>query len=478
MPEQDPSPQTRVAGSFRDPSGYVFQRGGDILRAVDEPCHQVLQELVADGLFGQLVDDGLLVPTETVEDESLARDLAREHPGFVHFLKHQRLTDITYPYEWCVSMLADAAVCTLDLQMRLLGAGCSLKDATPYNVQFVRGRPTWIDVSSIERPKRLDLWFALGQFMQTFLYPLLLCRHRGWDLRSYFLASLGGRGIEEVAAGFGWLGRLRPGIFWDVTLPLWLHRWAEKGDRARRETLEKPKQDTTAQVFNLRRLRRKTRKLAARYRPRGVWSEYTDICNYDDRAEAAKKTLVEQFLRASRPRRVLDLGSNTGDYSRLAAECGAEVTAVDGDHDAVELLYRRLRAEPAAITPMVVDLCNPSPAIGYMNRERESFLDRAGADCVLALALIHHLLVSGNLSLEAIRDMLLALTRRDLVLEFIPTDDGMFRRLMKFRVDLFAGVTLDSCRSVFGQGFQILKEEPIPGSKRTLLFLRKTEGVE
>jgi hypothetical protein len=142
----------------------------------------------------------------------------------------------------------------------------------------------------------------------------------------------------------------------------------------------------------------------------------------------------------------------------------------------VELLYRRLRAEPAAITPMVVDLCNPSPAVGYMNRERESFLDRVEADCVLALALIHHLLVSGNLSLSAIRDMLLALTRRDVVLEFVPTDDDMFRRLMKFRVDLFGGITLEACRAVFAQGFQILKEEPIPGSKRTLLFLRKSAG--
>jgi hypothetical protein len=126
---------------------------------------------------------------------------------------------------------------------------------------------------------------------------------------------------------------------------------------------------------------------------------------------------------------------------------------------------------------MVVDLGNPSPAIGYMNRERESFLDRAEADCVLALALIHHLLVSGNLSLAAIRDMLAALTRRDLVLEFVPTDDALFRRLLKYRVDLFGGVTLESCRDVFAQEFQIVREEPIPGSKRTLLFLRKPDGM-
>ena len=101
-------------------------------------------------------------------------------------------------------------------------------------------------------------------------------------------------------------------------------------------------------------------------------------------------------------------------------------------------------------------------------------LERARADCVLALALLHHLLVSANLSLTSVRDLLHALTRRDLVLEFVPPDDDMFQRLLKYRVDLFAHVTLDLCRAVFQERFDVYREAPIPGSKRTLLFLRKT----
>ena len=157
---------------------------------------------------------------------------------------------------------------------------------------------------------------------------------------------------------------------------------------------------------------------------------------------------------------------------RLAARCGAEVVAVDSDHDAVEVLYRGLRAEPAAITPLVVDLCNPSPAIGGMNRERASWLQRASADCVLALALLHHLMIAGNLSLEGACELFAALTRRDLVLEFVPPDDEQFRRLMRFRVDLFGGLTLESCLEVFGRRFDLVAREPVPGTGRTLLFLR------
>jgi ribosomal protein L11 methylase PrmA len=262
----------------------------------------------------------------------------------------------------------------------------------------------------------------------------------------------------------------------DVTLPMLLTRWADKSAGSWRKTMETPKRNPAPQIANLQRLRSKIARLAAGYKPSGIWSEYTQICNYEGGAEQAKKTLVEEFFRDTKPKTVLDLGCNTGDYSRLAAACGAEVVAADADHDAIEVFYRRLRKEPAAITPMVIDLCNPSPGLGLMNRERPPFLERIHGDCVLALALLHHLLVSGNLTLDAVCELMAELTRRDLVLEFIPTDDSMFERLLKFRVNLFEGLTLQSVRDAFAKRFQLVKEEPIAGSKRTLLFLRKGDA--
>ena len=157
----------------------------------------------------------------------------------------------------------------------------------------------------------------------------------------------------------------------------------------------------------------------------------------------------------------------------MAAECGANVTAVDGDHDAIVKLYRRLRENPASINPLVVDLGNPSPAIGYMNVERSSFLDRSKPDCVMALALIHHLIVSANMSLDAICEQMHTMTQKDLILEFVPTDDNMFQRLMKFRVDLFQDINLENCIAAFEKRFDIKQQHDIPGSKRTLLLLSK-----
>jgi SAM-dependent methyltransferase len=464
----------RVLASFRDPAGYVFRRGHGIFRAISDACHEVLRALSESGALSKLIEDRRLVGTRWVGDPLLLEALKAEHPGYQHFLEHDVIPDITYPYEWSVSMLADAALHTLDLQAQLLQAGCSLKDGTAYNIQFTDGRPVFIDISSIERPARLDLWFALGQFEQFFFYPLVLCCRHGWDLRSYFLASLNGRTVEEVARAVGWMELLRPRSLLDITLPFILNRALNRKGKVNRSRLQKTSSNSQPQIVNLRRLRKKIEKLAANYRPKGVWSDYASTCSYNNDAESEKRALVKAFLERARPATVLDMGCNTGDYSYLAAAAGAHVIAVDGDHDSIELLYRRLRKAPASISPMVVDLTNPSPAIGFLNSERDSFLDRVQVDCVLALALVHHLLVAGNLSLAAIRELFCRLTKDFLVLEFVPSQDSQFQRLIKFRRDLFASFTLQACKDVFLERFNLIKEEPIPDSERTLLLFQKS----
>ncbi|HMG36663.1 MAG TPA: methyltransferase domain-containing protein [Blastocatellia bacterium] len=463
----------RNPASFRDPSGFVFHYAGRVFRAINGSFVQTCDSLIESGVLSGLIAGNLVVETWPVDDGELVAKFSKEHRGYSHFLEHQVIAPITYPYEWSVSMLADAGIHTIDLQVRLLSAGYSLKDATAYNIQFLDGRPVFIDVSSIDQPKRLDIWFGLGQFGQMFTFPLLLARHHGWDLRSYFLASLSGRTVEDVARGFGVFERLRPRSILDVTLPLMLKRVADGKHGAGRELLERPNPNYKVQVSSLQRLRKKVSRLAEGYRPRGTWSTYTATCTYDEAGEAAKKTVVKDFLQTVKPESVLDLGCNTGDYSIIAAENGAKVVAVDSDHDAIELMYRRLRGKLLSITPMVVDISNPSPAIGFRNRERDSFLRRMRADCTLALALLHHLVVSANLSVVAVRDLLLELTNKWLVLEFVPTDDPMFQRLIKYRENTFEYLTLDYVKSSFSERLELIREERVPGSGRSLLIFRR-----
>lgn len=456
----------RIAGSFRDPSGYVLEHDGQIFRAVDSPTFELLQPLLA------AKPNARLVPTRVVADPALLATLRAQHPGFQHFLAHERVPLISYPYEWSYSMLADAADLTLQLQSELLAGGLSLKDASAYNVQFVQGQPIFIDLTSVEKPPRLDLWFALGQFQRMFLFPLLLYRHCGWDFRSYFLASLDGRSLAQVAQSLGWQ-RWRPSLWLDVALPLWFERKAQAPAPAQRQRLEQRGDNPLAQQLNLKRLRGKIAALKKSFAARSHWAAYTQTCTYDAAAEDSKKTSVAAWLKELAPASVLDLGCNTGDYSFLAARAGARVTAVDGDHDAIELLYRRLAQTPAQITPLVVDLANPSPAIGYLNLERSSWLERVQADCVLALALMHHLLVSANFSPAAMAEFFHTLTRRHLILEFVPPQDPMFERLLQFRRDLCQDLTLASCLAALEPKFKLLRQQPVPGTARTLLLLER-----
>ncbi len=470
-------PGGRLAASFRDPDGYVFRHADRIFRALGESFVPILNDIEQSGLLASLIQDGTLVASSRVTTSQKA-ELLGSHPGAAEFVEHHAIAPITYPYEWSVSMLADAGILTLDLQLRLLKSGLSLKDATAYNVQFRGGKPVFIDLTSIERPARLDIWKALGQFNQMFTFPLLLNREQGWDLRSYFLGNLGGRTLEQVSRSFGAVSRWRPSLLLDLTLPLMLGRRVEKQEPEKPSPAATPKSPGSpeAQRANLGRLRSKVRGLADGYQPSGVWADYTSTCTYDAAASNAKRDLIKRYLDQHRPTQVLDLGCNTGEYSYLAAGAGARVISVDQDHDAIEMLYRRLRKDPATITPMVADLSNPSPGIGFRNQERDPLLVRVESDLVLALALLHHLLVSANLSLEASRDLLYDLSRDHVVLEFVPTDDPMFRRLLRFRSEDFSWLTLNSCRDVLQQRFTEVEAHPVPGTPRTLLFLRKRGG--
>ncbi len=463
----------RVAGSFRDPSGYVFWSKGRLFRAIDQGCLETLSGLKQKGILDRLIADGLVVPSWFVEDEGLLRTLRAEHPGFAAYIEHEVIESISYPYEWTVSMLAHAAEVTLDLQTRLMKAGYALKDATAFNIQFSKGKPVFIDLPSIERPKRLDLWYALGQFQRMFLYPLLLSRHYGWDLASYFLTRLDGRGLQEMGHILSPGQRWHPRLWMDVSLPLLLEGKSSKKAPTGQQILGKSVQNTAPQEILLNRLRSKIRKLAAGYHRQGTWATYETTCTYSATATNTKKELVKRYFEKTKPRSVLDVGCNTGEYTFLAAECGARVFAVDGDHDAVDILYRRMKGKGLAVTPLVVNICQPTPAIGYLNQERASFLDRGRSECVIALALLHHLLVSGNLSLAACRDMFARVTTDSLILEFVPTDDPMFLQLTKYRTTEFSGVTLESCLEVFSSCFDVASVEPLPDLKRHLLFLRK-----
>ena len=211
------------------------------------------------------------------------------------------------------------------------------------------------------------------------------------------------------------------------------------------------------------------------WKPEGTeWADYYGGTNYSDAAFETKKAVVSELLHQVNPSLVWDLGANTGVFSRLALdipEC--EILSSDIDPAAVEINYLENKREKIrSILPLVIDLTNPSPALGWNNTERFSLAERGPADMVLALALVHHLAISNNLPLEDIARFL-ARVGHFLVIEFVPKGDSQVQKLLASREDIFPDYTLEGFTRAFLTCFDLRRQIPLSGTQRTVFLFEK-----
>jgi SAM-dependent methyltransferase len=454
-------------GSFRDPSGFIFRRDGIVYRQINRSFGREWDDLVASGLLDTLHAKGILIGHESAPlDTALRANLAHA------VIRPEALDFVSYPYEWSFGQLRDAALLTLEAQTAAAEAGFTLRDATAYNVQFQRGRPLLIDTLSFERAEPGAAWLAYRQFCEHFLAPLALMARR--DVRTGLMLRefVDGIPLDLAATLLPFRTKLNPGLLSHVHLHARAQtRYADRADAgaaaASRRTMSPLRQ--RALIDSLRRTVE-----GLRWEPSGTeWADYADNTSYGEDAARRKDELVRDFLRDAPGERVWDLGANTGRFSRIAAELGRRVVAWDVDPAATERHYRRVRADgTTTILPLVLDLANPSPGLGWANTERGSLGDRADADVVLALALVHHLAISRNVPLDRLADFFAALAP-GLIVEFVPKDDPMVRRLLATREDVFPDYTIEGFRAALGRRFEILAEAAIQGSSRSLLRLQR-----
>lgn len=458
-------------GSFRDPSGFVFERDGRLLRQVNRLFAERWDALVASGLLERLQAKRLLIRHEQARIE-MALEPAHAHA----VIAPERVPFISYPFEWTFGQLKDAALVTLEAQAVAAASGHNLRDASAYNVQFVDGAPILIDTLSFEAAPDGRPWIAYRQFCEHFLAPLALMAYR--DVRCGLLLRDFIDGIPVDLAATLLPGRTKL----NLGLASHIHAHAGAQRRAARSAATPRVADrrmgATQQAVLLDSLRRTVEGL--RWEPSGTaWADYADNTSYTDVAAANKDALVRGLLEAAGGETVWDLGANTGRFSAIAASLGRRVIAWDIDPGAAERHYVALRAKgETAILPLLVDLANPSPSLGWAHRERRSFLERAHADVVLALALVHHLMVGRNIPVEMIAELFGRIARQ-LIVEFIPESDPMVARLKSGRTDRFPYPSLEGFRSAFARHFDLAEEHRIEGSERRLIRLvRRPEGVE
>lgn len=452
--------------SFRDPSGFVFRRDGTLYRQVQASGADDWHAFLTTGLYERLAADRLIVEHRDEEVELAAL------PGSVAVIRPRAIEVISYPYEWCFSQLKEAALLTLELQARALDAGMRLKDASAYNIQIVDGRPILIDSLSFEVAAATEPWPAYRQFCEHFLAPLALIAHRDARCGLMLREFIDGIPLDLAARLLPVRTRFNLGLSAHIHLHARAQRRAA-GEAPPAPDAERPQRriSETGQRALLDSLRRTVEGL--RWQPSSHWSEYASATSYSDAATASKADIVRELLTTVGGGTAWDVGANTGVYSALAAEAGYRVVAWDQDAASVEAHWRRVRGSgQPAVLPLVLDLANPSPAIGWALEERASFLERGQPDVVLALALVHHLAIGNNVPLPGVA-RLFARMARHAVVEFVPKEDPMTRRLLAARPDIFEHYTIDGFREAFGDPFRIVREVPVVDSPRAIFLLER-----
>ncbi len=393
-------------------------------------------------------------------------------PDAVAVIQPRRLDFISYPYEWSFSQLKDAALLTLDLQSRALDAGMRLKDASAYNIQFDVGRPLLIDSLSFEAAPATEPWPAYRQFCEHFLAPLALIAHRDARCGLMLREFIDGIPLELAARLLPGRTRLNLGLLSHLHLHAGAQRRAA-GEAAPAEGAVRKERriSQTGQRALLDSLRRTVAGL--RWQASGQWTGYATTTSYSEAATASKAQLVREMLDAVGGSSCWDVGANVGVYSAIAADAGYRVIAWDLDAGSVEKHWRAVRdGGNPAILPLILDLANPSPALGWALEERASFLERGEPDVMLALALVHHLAIGNNVPLPGVAKLFARMAPRAIV-EFVPKEDPMTRRLLAARRDIFEHYSIDGFRAAFSESFRILREEPITDSPRTLFLLER-----
>jgi len=459
----------RIPGSFRDPAGSVYSSDGRVFRILSpaaasqfEACRHVLRDLASRGV---LVDFA----------ERTSSELGIEVDKGTLVLEHPVVGPWTHPYEWSFALLRESALFHLDLHLELLDKGFTLSDASAYNIQFVNSAPIFIDHLSVRPYSEGEFWTGHTQFCQQFLNPLLLRSYFDIPHNSWYRGNLEGIPTDALAKMLPFKRRLSWKVLANVILPAHF----QKGTTSDREIAFSKRErrlPLKGLIGMLTQLRRWIEGLTPANISPTTWANYAATTTYDDHEASQKKEFVASFVAEAKPDLMIDLGCNTGDYSKVSLENGAKrVVGFDFDQQSLDQAYHRAKREKLNFLPLYLDAMNPSPSQGWLQIERAGFAERFRADAVLALAFEHHLAIARNAPLDQVANWLSSLAPKG-VIEFVPKSDPTVVKMLALRDDIFPDYSLESFLVHLSKVARTVKCQQVSRAGRTMIWFEDATG--
>ena len=454
-------------GSFRDPDARVVYLNDSVYRIVYPSGFKkfdFIQKILKNKSIAEY-----LIETEEISQEEV-KLLKLETETNVKVFKHKKIDYISYPYEWSFHRLKDAALHHLNLHINLLKNDATLIDAYSYNIQFNNYLPIFIDIMSIKEYTEGEFWVGHKQFCESFLNPLVLKSKLGVDYNNWFKGNLEGISTGDLSK----LLKFRHMFSWNIFYNIFLLNFFEKKYK-KNEDLKKTKNKKLKKNYYLSILTNlvsfienlKPKKI------RSVWGEYSRDNTYNDEEKRNKYKFVSDYFNKTKFNRVLDLGCNNGEYSKIALNAGCKnVIGLDFDLNAIDEAYLISKKERLNFFPLYFDVSNPSSNIGWRQKERKGFTERLNFDTVLALAFEHHLAIAKNIPLEDVIGWITSLAPKGII-EFVPKNDETIQSMITLKGDIFPNYDLENFKKHLSYKAKITSEKIVSKSGRTLFCFEK-----
>ena len=447
--------------SYRDPSGFIFYHDGQLYRQVNQCFRDDFDTFISGGLFDHLTGKKLLISHQAIPHNLTGT------VEWYQTLKPESIAFISYPYEWCFDMLKDAALLTLELAREAMKKHMMLKDASSFNVQWHDGRMVFIDTLSFERYNEQRPWIAYRQFCEHFFAPLALMHYLQTPLQGMLMAYPDGIPLSVARKLLPFKSRFNLHTY------LHLHLNASVANKKQEQQVNKP--FSKQKMENLLRSLEEGIRSFSLDRTSGVWSDYYDEALQRNEYIEHKKKLVAEWTNKLQWSTAFDAGANEGEFTSLLKQKAKLIISADFDHYSINNLYKKIIKDGTSnVCPLLIDLSNPSPAIGVNNTERSSFLQRIRADLIMALALIHHLCIGKNIPFSHVAKMFRQ-AGRYLLIEFVPKTDEKVQLMLANKKDVYDHYNEQDFINEFETYFTILSKQAIAGSGRTLYLMEAHE---
>ena len=450
------------SSSFRDPSGYIFIEDNEIKRVINPIYFEQYEALKTSGFFNNLIKNNLLIPHNELSktDEQI-------------IIQPENIPFFTYPYEWSFNMYKEAALLTLKIQKYSIEHGFSLKDASAFNITFHKGKAIFIDTLSFDFYKENSPWRAYKQFITHFFGPLVLAHFHGAQQLKLMSNFIDGIPIQMLSSMLPFKTKLNPLLYSNI------HLLAKLEDKHNEDYKGETKQATLSkkgQLNIIKSLYDYIKKLELK--EHSEWGNYYNKTNYTDNAFIEKSEIINKWVTDINAETLIDIGGNDGTFVRKVTRKKKLALVCDIDNNAVDYNHKLMKQEHEKdMLPFVLDVLNPSPAIGLNNKERDSFIERIktfAPDVTFALAVIHHMSLSGNVPFSESAKFFSSFSKH-LIIEFPKRNDSWVQRLLKAKSDFesyFDFYTVENFEKAYSEYFKIEERITISESERVIYLLK------